>query len=70
MLADPTVWSVAHLARCAARALRLPPPLLPLLPARLLLGAAHARRAARHCYFTGLKASTLLGFTPQASEVG
>ena len=70
VLADPAVWSVAHLARCAARALRLPPPLLPLLPALPLLGPAYAHRAATHCFFTGLKASSLLGFAPQASETG
>ena len=71
VLADGAVWSAAHLLRCAARALRLPPPLLPLpLPSRWLLGRELGALAATHCYFTGLKAGSLLGFAPQAGDQG
>ena len=87
VLSDPAVWAVTHLLACLARALHLPPPLLPglMLPARLLaaaatrlgLGVAPAAAAADgvallhdHCYFTGLKASTALGFAPRAGAAG
>ena len=85
VLTDPAVWTFDHLLRSAARVLRLPPPLLPLssllLPPLRLAAAAAARLGSPslqshlaltdyHCYFTGLKAATTLGFTPKASSAG
>ena len=82
VLTDPAVWSVAHLLRCIAGALRFPTPMLPLpeLCWRALAATAAAQsgsesdlllcRAQTHCYFTGLRASEKLGFAPRASEAG
>jgi len=83
VIADPSVWSVGHLARLAASAWRLPPPVLPLLPLLLLVASPltlplrllgltprFLTAATTHCYFTGEAAATELGFAPRAATRG